>query len=104
MTITILACLALLLVVAGVWTVAGTARSVNRWRGTTPVVGRVVRTFLAATVLITGAQLGVVAMVHDWRVLLVVLAVPAVLAAGTVARVTARVTAMTEITRGGVQR
>lgn len=48
------------------------------------VLGRAVRTLLIVAAVITGFQWAVVATVHDWRVVLGVLGVPALLAAATV--------------------
>lgn len=84
----ILICLAVL-AAAGVRAATGSARTAIRWQDTVSVVRRVVRTLVTTTVLITGVQWAIVATVHDWRVLLVVLGAPALLAAGTVARVAA---------------
>lgn len=86
-TVAVVACL----VMAGVLVVAGSARMLSarmalRWRQTRGTVGRVLRTLAVATVVITGGQWAVVATVHDWRVVLAVLATPALFAAGTVAR------------------
>ena len=49
------------------------------------VLGRVARVLIIVATVITGLQWAVVATVHDWRVLLAVLGVPALLAAATVA-------------------
>lgn len=48
-------------------------------------LARAVRVLLVVAAVITGSQWAVVATVHDWRVVLAVLGVPALLAAATVA-------------------
>jgi type IV secretory pathway VirB2 component (pilin) len=50
------------------------------------VLGRAVRTLLILAAVITGTQWAVVATVHDWRAVLAVLGVPALLAAAPLVR------------------
>jgi hypothetical protein len=74
----------------GVLATLSFARSASRGaarglRQTTSAIGSLVRTLIAASV-ITGIQWAIAANVHDWRVLVAVLAVPALLAGRTVAR------------------
>lgn len=97
-----------LAVLAGIGLVAGLsyARSATRsaargLRETTSAIGSLVRTLVAAGV-ITGIQWAIAANVHDWRVLLAVLGVPALLAGRTVARMFA-VTEFVSV-RGGYLR
>ncbi|HEX9337763.1 MAG TPA: hypothetical protein VF892_17845 [Pseudonocardiaceae bacterium] len=49
------------------------------------VLAHAVRILIVVAAVITGTQWAVVATVHDWRVVLAVLGVPALLAAATVA-------------------
>lgn len=79
-------------VLAGVGVLAGLSYARTATRGAargvrqaTSAIGSLVRTIVAAAV-ITGIQWAIVANVHDWRVLLPVLAAPALLAGRTVAR------------------
>jgi hypothetical protein len=67
------------------YTRSATRRAARGLRATTNAVGGVMRTLIAAAV-ITGIQWAIAVNVHDWRVLLAVLAVPALLAGRTVAR------------------
>lgn len=60
----------------------GAARGLRR---TTSAIATLSRT-LAAAGVITSIQWAIVAFVHDWRVLMVVLGIPALLAGSTVAR------------------
>lgn len=78
------------LAVIGVLATVSFARSASRGaarglRQTTSAIGGLVRTLLAACV-ITAIQWAIAANVHDWRVLVAVLAGPALLAGRTVAR------------------
>lgn len=81
-----------LAVLAGVGLLAGlsylhsaTRRAARRLRRTSYAMGAVVRTLIAA-VVITGLEWVVATQVHDGRVLVAVLAGPALLAGRTVAR------------------
>jgi hypothetical protein len=70
-------------------------------REVTSATGGLIRTMVAAAV-ITGIEWAIAANVHDWRVLVAVLGVPALLAGRTVARMFA----ITEFisARGGYRR
>jgi type IV secretory pathway VirB2 component (pilin) len=50
------------------------------------MLGRAVRILIVMATVITGFQWAVVATVHDWRVVLAVLGVPALLAAAPLVR------------------
>jgi MFS family permease len=78
---------------------SATRRAARGLRATTSAISGVVRTLIAAAV-ITGIQWAIVTNVHDWRVLLAVLAAPALLAGRTLARMFA----VTEFVRGGYLR
>jgi hypothetical protein len=64
---------------------SATKRAALGLRRTTSAVSSLVRT-LAAAAVITGIQWAIAANVHDWRVLVAVLGVPALLAGRTLAR------------------
>jgi hypothetical protein len=67
------------------YAMSATHRAARGLRQATSAVSSLVRTLVAAAV-ITGIQWAIAANVHDWRVLLAVLGVPALLAGRTLAR------------------
>lgn len=94
--------LVVLAVLAGIGVLAAltfamsaTRRAARGLRRTTNAVSSLTRTLIAATV-ITGIQWAIAANVHDWRVLLAVLGVPALLAGRTLARMFAITEFVTE--------
>jgi hypothetical protein len=68
-------------------------------RQATRITGSIVRSLTAAAV-ITGLEWAIATYVHDWRVLVGVLALPALLAGATVARMFS-VTELVSTRRGG---
>lgn len=97
----------LVAVVAIALAAAGHARTLahrarHRWSASSGVAGRAVRTLLVTAVAITGVQWAVLATVHDWRVVLAVLALPALATAAGVAALVA-ITGAAASGRAGVR-